>query len=181
MVGTPSMLAISISPASAGASSLAWAITGSTTPVVTEGSGLLSYADARGSTVPVACCAISGTVSSTAGAGLRLLSVAPPTMSQLSSPHDPRGWTMECPVKTPKSTVSMQYSIISTRLLKEDLLEELASWVVVSVTSNFLATRFCAILRGLLGGVGRLASKLVGLSSIRGIWGSPGQLNLDRS
>jgi hypothetical protein len=52
---------------------------------------------------------------------------------------------------------------------------------VVSVTFNFLATHFRATLRGLLGGIGRLASKLVGGSSTRGTWGSPGQLNLDRS
>jgi hypothetical protein len=61
------------------------------------------------------------------------------------------------------------------------LLEELTSWEVVSVTFSFMATRFRAILRDLLGGAGRLASKLVGGSSMRGIWGSPGRLNLDYS
>jgi hypothetical protein len=45
----------------------------------------------------------------------------------------------------------------------------------------FLVTRFRATLRGLLDGAGRLVSKLVGGSSMRGIWGSPGKLNLDRS
>jgi hypothetical protein len=84
-VGAPSILAISTSVASVGASSSAWANIGSTVPVVVEGSGLLYSADARGSAVTVACCTISGTVSSTVGAGLRLLSVAPPTVSQLSS------------------------------------------------------------------------------------------------
>jgi hypothetical protein len=84
-VGAPSILAISTSVASAGASSLAWATTGSTVPVVAEGSGLLSSTGARGSAVTVTCCTISGTVSSTVGAGLRLLSVAPPTVSQLSA------------------------------------------------------------------------------------------------
>jgi hypothetical protein len=57
----------------------------------------------------------------------------------------------------------------STILLKEYTLGE-----VVSVTFSFLETRFRATLRGLLGGAWRLASMLVGGSSIRGIWGSPG-------
>jgi hypothetical protein len=61
------------------------------------------------------------------------------------------------------------------------LLEKLTSWAVVSVTFIFLAMRFHATLRGLHGGAGRLASKLVGGSSTRGTWGSPGQLNLDGS
>jgi hypothetical protein len=84
-VGAPSILAISTSPASAGASSSASAATGPPGPVVVEGSGLPSSVDAGGSPTPVACCADSGTISSTVGAGLRLLSVAPPTVSQLSS------------------------------------------------------------------------------------------------
>jgi hypothetical protein len=61
------------------------------------------------------------------------------------------------------------------------LLEELTSWEVVSITFSFLATCFRATLCGLLGGAARLASKLVGGSSTRGIWGSPGRLNLERS
>jgi hypothetical protein len=84
-VGVPSILAMSTSPASAGASSSVWVTTSSLVPVVAEGSGLFSSADARGSAVTDVCCAISGTVSSTVGAGLRLLSVTPPTVSQLSS------------------------------------------------------------------------------------------------
>jgi hypothetical protein len=47
---------------------------------------LLSAPAARRSPVLVACCADFGTTSSTVGAGLRLLSVAPPTVSQSSSP-----------------------------------------------------------------------------------------------
>jgi hypothetical protein len=85
MVGAPSKLAISMSPASAGASSSARAATGPPVLVVTEGSGLLSSADTCGSAVRSVCRATCGTVSSTVGAGLRLLSVAPPTVSQLSS------------------------------------------------------------------------------------------------
>jgi hypothetical protein len=84
MVGAPSMLAISTSPASAGVSPSTWATTGSTAPVVAEGSGLLSSVDARGSPATVACRAISSTTSSMVGAGLRLLSDAPPTVYQFS-------------------------------------------------------------------------------------------------
>jgi hypothetical protein len=61
------------------------------------------------------------------------------------------------------------------------LLEEFTSWEVISVTFSFLVIRFRTILRGPLGGTGRLASKLLGGSSMRGVWGSPGRLNLDRS
>jgi hypothetical protein len=84
-VGAPSILAMSTSPTSAGASSSVRATACSPVPVVAEGSGLLSSADARDSAVTDVCCAISDTVSSTMGAGLRLLSVAPPTVSQLPS------------------------------------------------------------------------------------------------
>jgi hypothetical protein len=79
-VGAPSMLAISTSPASAGASSSTWATTGSTSPVVAEGSGLLSSVGVGDSPVLVACGADSGTTSYMVSAGLRLLSVAPPTV-----------------------------------------------------------------------------------------------------
>jgi hypothetical protein len=84
-VGAPSMLAISTSPASTGASSSAWAATGPPAPVVAEGSSLLYSVDTCSSVVPGVCCAICGTGSSTAGAGLRLLSVGSPTVSQSSS------------------------------------------------------------------------------------------------
>jgi hypothetical protein len=57
-VEVPSILAISTSLASAGASSSASAATGPSAPVVAEGSGLLSLADACGSVVPGVCCAI---------------------------------------------------------------------------------------------------------------------------
>jgi hypothetical protein len=75
------MLVMSTSPASVGVSSSAWATTGSPVPVVAEGSGLFPSVDAHGSPVTVAGCVASGTASSTVGAGLRLLSVAPPTVS----------------------------------------------------------------------------------------------------
>jgi hypothetical protein len=51
------------------------------------------------------------------------------------------------------------------------LLEELTSWEGVSVTFNFLATRFRATLRVLLGGAGRLATRLASGSSMRGDMG----------
>jgi hypothetical protein len=173
-VGAPSMLAISISPASAGASSSTWATTGSMAQVVAEGSGLPSFVDVGGSPVLVACCADSGTTSSTVGAGLRLLSVAPPTMSSRLLPPDPRGRTMESP--------AIQLSACNTSKQELDYSpEELTSWEVVAITFSFSATRFRATLHDLLGDTGRLASKLVGGSSMRGIWGSPGWLNLDRN
>jgi hypothetical protein len=49
------------------------------------GTGILSSVDAHGSPTLLASCADSGMISSTAGAGLKLLSVAPPTVSQLPS------------------------------------------------------------------------------------------------
>jgi hypothetical protein len=61
------------------------------------------------------------------------------------------------------------------------LLEELTSWAVDSVIFNFFSTRFRSTLHGLLGGAEMLASRLVGLSTMRGILGSPGRLNLDPS
>jgi hypothetical protein len=94
-VGAPSNLAISTSLASAGASSSAWAATGSPAPVVVLDSGLLSSAGTCGSTTLLVCCVICDTSSSTVGAGLRLLSVGSPSVSQSSPPLDQRGRTME--------------------------------------------------------------------------------------
>jgi hypothetical protein len=79
------MLEISTIRASTGASSSTRATSGATALVVAEGSGLLSSTDARGSSEMAARCATSGTDASVVGAGLWLLSVAPPTMSQVSS------------------------------------------------------------------------------------------------
>jgi hypothetical protein len=84
-VGAPSMLAISTSPASAGASSWTRASPGSTAPVVEEDSGRLSSVATCGSSTTTACCAVFDTDASMVGAGLRQLSVTPPTMSQFSS------------------------------------------------------------------------------------------------
>jgi hypothetical protein len=84
-VGAPSMLAISTSPASTGASSSTQASPGSTAPAVEEGSGLHSAVDDRSLSTIAARCAVTGTVASVVGPGLRLLSLAPPTVSQVSS------------------------------------------------------------------------------------------------
>jgi hypothetical protein len=161
MVGARSILAISTSPIFAGASSSTGATTGSTAPVVAEGSGLPSSVDV-------------GTTSSAVGAGLRLLSVAPPTVSSCLLPPDPRGRTMESHAiqLSPRNTSRQELNYS---------LEELTSWEVVVFTFSFLVTHFRATLCGLLGGAGRLASRLVAGSSIRGILGSSGRLNLDRN
>jgi hypothetical protein len=79
-----------------------------------------------------------------------------------------------------KLEFNCQHAILQDKY-STTLLEELTSWDVVSVTFNFLATRLRATLRGFLGGAGRLASRLDGGSSMRGILGSPGRLNLNRS
>jgi hypothetical protein len=169
------MLAMSTSPASAGTSSSTWATTGSLVPVVAEGSGLLSSGDAHGSPTSVACCACFGTTSSKAGAGLRLLSVAPPTVSHSSS--SPWSAGSDDGISYDTSKFNCQHARVQDKY-STTLLEELTSWAVVSVTFNFLATRLCATLRGFFGGAGRLASKLVGLSLTRGLWGSVDSENL---
>jgi hypothetical protein len=161
------MLAMSTSPASAGASSSTWVTTGSSAPVVTEGSGLHSSDDAHGSSASVACCVGFGTTSSTVGAGLRLLSVAPPMVSQSSS--SPWSAGSDDRISYDNSKFNCQHARFQDKY-STTLLEELTSWAVVSVTFNFLATCFSVTLRGFLGGSGRLVSKLVGLSSIKGMW-----------
>jgi hypothetical protein len=117
-VGAPSRLAILTSPASTGASSSTWAITSSTTSVVAEGSGLLSAVDARGSLALLACCADSGTTSSTVGDRLRLLSVGPPTVSQLSSSpliHGVGRWNVLRQLQLSACNASRQVLDYSTR------------------------------------------------------------------
>jgi hypothetical protein len=74
---------------------------------------------------------------------------------------------MESPATTQNS--NCQHTILQDKY-STTLLEELTSSDVVSVTFNFLATRLRATLHGFLGGAGRLASRLVGGSSIRGHW-----------
>jgi hypothetical protein len=65
--------------------------------------------------VTAACCTASSTVASMAGAGLRLLSVSPPTVSQVSSSPWSTGRTTEYPATTQDSTVSIHYLKTSNR------------------------------------------------------------------
>jgi hypothetical protein len=92
------------------------------------------------------------------GAGLRLPPASSPTVSQ--SPLSPYSMGSEGGISCTKGNivVNTQHQDISTRLPYS---RRLTSWDVVSVTFNFLATRLRAMLRGLLGGAGRLASRLV--------------------
>jgi hypothetical protein len=149
-VGAPRMLAMSTSLASAGvpscasvaAASSVTAAVGSVLPSATEG-----WRDN---------CTKS---SSTVGAGLRLPPAGSPTVSQ--SPSSPCSTRSEGGVsyKQGNFVVNTQHRDISTRLPYS---RWLTSWDVVSVTFNFLATRLRATLCSLLGGAGRLASRLVG-------------------
>jgi hypothetical protein len=66
---------------------------------------------------------------------------------------------MEFPARLESLIVSIQ---VLQNKYSTTLLKELTSWDIVSVTFNFLATRLRATLRVLLGGAGRLASRLVG-------------------
>jgi hypothetical protein len=155
------MLEISTIQASAGASSSTWATTGSTAPVVAEGlaSSLLLIPAARRRqplAVPPATQLLRWWELDY-GSSQSLL----PPCPRFLLPLGPRGRTEEYPATTQGSTVT--------------------SWAVDSVTFSFLAERFRATLCGLLGGMGMLASKLAGLSTMRGILGCPGRLNLDRS
>jgi hypothetical protein len=149
-VGALRILAISTSPASAGASSCASVAAAS------------SVAAAVGSVLPSATggwrviCAKS---SSTVGAGLRLPPTGSPTVSQSPSSPCSTGSEGGISCKQGNFVVNTQHRDISTRLPHS---RRLTSWDVVSVTFNFLATRLRATLRGFLGGAGKLASRLVG-------------------
>jgi hypothetical protein len=89
-----------------------------------------------------------------------------------------RGRMMEYPATTQNS--NCQHTILQDKY-STTLLGELTSWDVVSVTFNFLATYLRGTLCGFFGGAGRLASRLVGGSSIRWTLGTPGELDVDRS
>jgi hypothetical protein len=149
-VGAPRMLAISTNPASAGASS--WALVAAASSA-TAAAGAAPYSATGGWRDN---CAKS---SSTVGDGLRLAPAGSPTVSQ--SPLSPCSMGSEGGIccKQGNFVVDTQHRDISTRLAYS---RWLTSWDVVSVTFNFLATRLQAMLRGLLGGVGKLVPKLVG-------------------
>jgi hypothetical protein len=172
------MLAISTIPASAGASSSTWAACGTIAPVLADGSGLLSSVDARGSSAAAARCAVSDTDASVPGVGLRLLSVAAPTMSQVCS--SPWSTGSDDGISCDNSRIHCQHPVLYGKY-STTLLEELTSWAVDLVIFSFLVARFRATLRGLLGSAGRLDSRLACLSTMRGILGSLGRLNLERS
>jgi hypothetical protein len=148
------------------------------TPVVALGSGLLSTAGACGSTTLIVRCVICDTSSSTVGLGCGFSQPARPPSPNHLLPLDQRGQRVESHVRSQNSSVSihitarqvLDYSTRGAYLLRRSLSD-----------FNILATCLRATLRGLLGGAGRLASRLVGGSSTRGMLGSPGRLNLDCS
>jgi hypothetical protein len=177
-VGAPSMLAMSTIPASVVAKSSTWVTPGYSTVAVGEGSSLLSSTDACASLALVACCAISGTTTPADGAGLRLLSVSHPTVSQVSS--SPWSIGSEGGMSCENTRSNCQHIVLNGKYLII-LLEELTSVLVDSIIFNFFTVHFRTTLHDLLGGAGMLASRLAGLSTMRGILGSPGRLNLDRS
>jgi hypothetical protein len=84
-VGAPRMLALSMIPASAVASSSAWASSGYSGTVAGERPVLLFAADVCELSAPAACCAGAGTTSSMDKSGLVLLLGAAATVSQVSS------------------------------------------------------------------------------------------------
>jgi hypothetical protein len=105
------------------------------------------------------------------GVGLRLLSVAPPTVSQVSS--SPWSTGSNDGISCDNSSFNCQHIVLYGKY-STTLLEELTSWAVDLVIFSFLEARFHATLRGLLGGEGRLASRLAGLSTMRGYWAVQG-------
>jgi hypothetical protein len=114
-VGAPSMQAMSTSPASVGASSSASVAAGSSVAKAVAGSVLLSATGACDSTSVVDRC---DTSSSTAGAGLRLLSAGSPTVSQ--SPSSPWSTGLEGGISCKYSEFCCQHTQhckTSTRLL----------------------------------------------------------------
>jgi hypothetical protein len=93
------------------------------------------------------------------GAGLRLPPAGSPTVSQSPSSPCSTGSEGGITCKQGNFVVNVQHRNISNRLPYS---RRLTSWDMVFMTFNFLATRLRATLRGLLGGAGKLASRLVG-------------------
>jgi hypothetical protein len=112
------------------------------------------------------------------GAGLRLLPAGSFTVSQ--SPSSPWSTGSEGGI-----SCKQQNFVVIIHNIEKQVLDYYPRRVYLlrrgSVTFIFLVTRLRATLCGFLGGAGRLASKLVGGSWMRGTLGSPEQLNLDRS
>jgi hypothetical protein len=150
-VGALRMLAISTSPALVGASSCA---------SVAAASSATAAAGAVPSSATGGWRDICAKSSSTVGAGLRLAPAdGSPTVSQSPSSPCSTGSEGDISCKQGNFVVNIQHRDVSTRLPYS---RRLTSWDVVSVTFNFLATRLRATLRSLLGGAGKLASRLVG-------------------
>jgi hypothetical protein len=130
-----------------------------------------------GSVLPSATGAC-GTASVMVGAGLRLLSAGSPTVSQ--SPSSP--WSTGS-----KGGISCKQRnfVVSIHNIEKQVLDYPTQGAYLLRRGlgsfSFLATHLRAMLRGLLGGTGKLASKVVGGSWMSGTLGSSGRLNLDRS
>jgi hypothetical protein len=96
-VGVPSMLAMSMIPASLAASASTRVSSDYSTATPTAGGRLcLSTTDARDSTTLVSCCAAPGTASSVAGRGLILLSTAVPPSPRCPHHLDQQGPKRGC-------------------------------------------------------------------------------------
>jgi hypothetical protein len=149
-VGAPRVLAMSTSPASAGASSYA-SVAAASSGAAVAGSVLPSATGAGTSSAPRAL--------PWWGLGYDYPLQAPsPYPNHLRHPTQ-RGSEGGISCKQGNFVVSMQHRDISTRLPYSRWLNY---WDVVFVTLNFLATCLRATLRGFLGGAGKLASRLVG-------------------
>jgi hypothetical protein len=133
-VGAARMLAMSTIPASTVASSSTWASSSYSALVAGEGSGLLSSADACESPTSAACCAAFGTTTPVVRAGLTLLSVAPPTVSQVSS--SPWSTGSEGGISCDNTRFNCQ-NIVLTGKYSTTLLAVPTSWLVDLVIFNF--------------------------------------------
>jgi hypothetical protein len=87
---------------------------------------------------------------------------------------------LEGGISCDNSRLNYQKIVLNEKYLTT-LLEVSTSWLLDSVIFDFLVAHFRATLRGLLNGVGMLASRIANLSMMRGMLGSPGRLNLDHS
>jgi hypothetical protein len=148
-VGAPRILAMSINPASTGASSWASVVAASS---ATAGAGAVLPSATGGWRDNYA------KSSYTVGAGLQLAPAGSPTVSQSPSSPCSTGSEGGISCKQGNFVVNTQHRDISTRLPYS---RKLTYWDVVSVTLSFLATRLRVTLRDLFGGAGKLASRLV--------------------
>jgi hypothetical protein len=112
------------------------------------------------------------------GCRLILLSAAAPTVFQVSS--SPWSTGSEEGISCDNTRFTCQ-SIVLIGKYSTTPFAVPTSWLVVLVIFNFLVARFHATLCGLLAGTGTLDSRLAGFSTMSGMLGKPGRLNLDRS